>query len=138
MRIKTSYRFICRTLLFGPVIFCILFPASNAHSQILSNAFSGANSAFNGFVSQDLPGAFDAAMPLLFPPYFGGEIRIRPTSMDLMKGEVKLNTGIINAAEKWYDLETGKLPDGDPNGVPVMGLSSKGSYLETMVRLQFS
>ena len=135
MRIKCGESLILKTLALGAVIFCILCFPINSQAQILSNAYSNANATLNSFFSEDIPGAFNAAMPLLFPPYFGGEIRIRPTSTNLMKGEVKLDTGIQGVStEKWYDLETGQLD----NGRPVLGLSSKGSYVETMLRLQFS
>ena len=55
------------------VCYRILFP----------NSFS-----LGGFFSQDLPGAFDNAMPLLFPPYFGGEVHVRPYFFGLVNGEI--------------------------------------------------
>jgi hypothetical protein len=73
--------------------------------------FSQGASAIGGFFSQDLPGAFDSMMPLLFPPYFGGEIHIRPYFYGLTKGEI--------------------------NGKD-LGLSGNGVYVENMVRFQFS
>lgn len=134
MRIKCGESLILKTLALGAVIFCILCSPVNSQAQILSNAYSNANATLNSFFSEDIPGAFNAAMPLLFPPYFGGEIRIRPTSMNLMKGEAKLGTSNgFGGQDKWYDLEIDKY-----NNQTVLGLSSKGSYIETMLRLQFS
>jgi hypothetical protein len=98
------------------------FPSASSSA---TGFFSQTVSAIGGFFSQDLPGAFDNAMPLLFPPYFGGEVHVRPYFFGLVNGEIVLPDGTK------IDLEgrTGN------NGI---GLSSKGSLVEFMGRFQLS
>jgi hypothetical protein len=120
----------CERLLFCLSLLAVLLLGLgdvNAQAQGFSNPpssargfFSQGASAVGSFFSQDLPGAFDSAMPLLFPPYFGGEIHIRPYFFSLISGQLVKSDGTI------YNLKND------------IGLSGTGSYVETMVRLQFS
>ncbi len=83
--------------------------------------FSQGASAIGSFFSQDLPGAFDSTMPLLFPPYFGGEIHIRPYFFSLIDAQLVTGNGTS------YNLKN-----------DYRAFAGHGSYVETMVRLQFS
>jgi hypothetical protein len=106
------------------------FPSASSST---TGFFSQAVSAVGGFFSQDLPGAFDNSMPLLFPPYFGGEVHIRPYFFGLVNGEVDV-AGIK------IDLETqpGNESQNPLHNYTAIGLSSKGSLVEFMGRFQLS
>ncbi len=97
----------------------------SAHAQwplsSSANGLLGVGGPVRNFLDYGIPGAFDAALPVLFPPRFGGELRFRPVLTDLIKGTLEKNGRTV-------DLET---DDG-------ISLSSKGAYFQTMARLQFS
>lgn len=129
-RLKTS----CPVFFF-PFVLMILIAMGDSKAQAQANSSSGffsqAGSSIGGFFSQDLPGALDQAMPLLFPPYFGGEVHVRPYFFGLHSGEINVpDIGPI-------DLE-GVRKTGPNAGNGGIGLSSKGADVEFMGRLQFS
>ncbi|MGO8821653.1 MAG: hypothetical protein ACLQO6_10555 [Desulfomonilaceae bacterium] len=103
-------------------------------SSSTTGFFSQGASAIGSFFSQDLPGAFDSTMPFLFPPYFGGEVHIRPYFYSLINGQVALalNDG---SSYRTHNLKTGRNLDPKSDG---MGFSTTGVYVENMVRFQFS
>lgn len=85
------------------------------------NGWGGWLGLLSGPVEQDIPGATNPYMPLLFPPCFSAEVRVTPVYMNLVNGEIKFNGRSINL----------EMPDG-------IGLSSKGSYVDLMARIQIS
>ncbi len=97
--------------------------ASNADAQGLAGLSSSVNTvlgrtwgAVGGFLTQDLPGASNPAMPAILPPYFGGEFHIRPVFFDVTKAQAISSAGDV---------------------VTLNDLNSRsGSYLETMLRVQ--
>lgn len=128
-RSKLSCPLKCLPLL---IVFLLFLGGVSAQAQGFSNFsssttgfFSQGASAIGSFFSQDLPGAFDSTVPLLFPPYFGGEVHIRPYFFSLINGQVALSDG------NTYNLKEQDQSKG-------IGLSGTGSYVENMVRFQFS
>ena len=96
----------------------------------VNGVFGRTWSALGGFFTQDLPGAADPSMPVIFPPYFGGEIYIRPAFFNITKATANSNQGdvidILSGRYRVNGLFDSRGGMNDP----------AGSYIESMLRFQ--
>lgn len=132
-RLKTGR--LLRVLSFVAIIF-VLLVTSNGQAQVLAGLTSSATgmiaqgaSTIGSFFSQGIPGALDSCMPLLFPPYFGGDVHVRPYFYGILSAQLVKCNEPTSGIRKKYDLT---------NSISGIGLSGTGSYIENMARLQLS